>query len=877
METRKIHVKDLSTVTGIQQYEHAVQSIFFLGLEDFEGEIYLSMESDDYSNAVPLAGNTFVIGQPMTKYNTTYTCQIYGILNSGEKIQLSKRFRLMVDKSNDIESESSDYPVDPNFKSNIDAYFDEKYTELDTFTDTQKSEIESTGQSVIASIPSDYSALVDELTDIRVGADGTIYPTAGDAVRGQIGDLSDDLVKKSLLFDEVQQEEDSVSISIITSGSASNQVKNLYNTVSQKEKGLKVRPSTYLGYMDNQVSFVMPVTGGHTYRFVMEDIESSVGNETSLIGRILVSSGFDDTFTTMYADMPDTQGSESISTTNNDTRIFRTTNKVVVPSGFNYLIFTTSASNVERIGNWGVYDYTEYPIDVTSYSQLVDNPSSDSYTVTYNLTNANSSNSAPSVATGSTYTTTITPSIDYSLDEVKVTVGGVDYTPVNRVITITDVSYPITISATGVINEGYVGKYEIKEELIPSDLLYGKLDTPTGLPSADSGKVLYTDGNGGLEIGDLPNKNYPIEMEWVDFESTSWKAGYYYDTSGVYTQATTEAVWGTAYTRAVSCTDYTDLIDVNPMEKWHYTNPHIHLDGADYIPNVILFDENKAVIDTLYFATESDFVIPSNGKYMALNYYNSQAYSLKKMGIRPYDDFEIQNDVDSHYRLFRQLPSPTLNTLSKGYICVGTDDLRMAETKPLHEMYTNANVPYYMAAIPSAMKNVAIGGTYQTNLDYARLCVANGGEIVTHNGAPITADNIDDFETKYEYFAVAKKRLEEYGFKVRGIFKAGGTGAISNDPRLNSWCTKYYDYSDQFGDGYPYFKARRDFEYVTETEIDNYVADICNNHGYVYFYAHTCSATVQSRFQYLLTKLAEHDSSTYEFTTPSHLYDLMMG
>ena len=153
METRQIHVRDLSTVTGIQQFEHEVQSIYFLGLEDFVGTIYLSMESDKYSNeAVPLTSNTFIIGQPMTIYNTTYTCQIYGVLNNGEKIQLSKRFRLIVDKSNDIQGDSEEYPVDPNFTNGIIEFMDEQKEQA-------KSEIEATGEAVKTSIPSDYTAL----------------------------------------------------------------------------------------------------------------------------------------------------------------------------------------------------------------------------------------------------------------------------------------------------------------------------------------------------------------------------------------------------------------------------------------------------------------------------------------------------------------------------------------------------------------------------------------------------------------------------------------------------------------------------------------------------------------------------------------------
>lgn len=50
-----------------------------------------------------------------------------------------------------------------------------------------------TAESVLESIPQDYSALSDEVEDIRIGADGTTYQSAGAAVRGQVEDLENDI------------------------------------------------------------------------------------------------------------------------------------------------------------------------------------------------------------------------------------------------------------------------------------------------------------------------------------------------------------------------------------------------------------------------------------------------------------------------------------------------------------------------------------------------------------------------------------------------------------------------------------------------------------------------------------------------------------
>ena len=71
--------------------------------------------------------------------------------------------------------------------------------------------LESRFNNAISAITTDT-----EVTDIRVGADGTTYQTAGEAVRGQVGELKQDLVNTQNMFLSINYN-NQTSISLKTS------------------------------------------------------------------------------------------------------------------------------------------------------------------------------------------------------------------------------------------------------------------------------------------------------------------------------------------------------------------------------------------------------------------------------------------------------------------------------------------------------------------------------------------------------------------------------------------------------------------------------------------------------------------------------------
>jgi len=159
---RKFDVTKVSRITGVQQYEHCVQSIEFVGL-DYTGNMYIVLnndtfvqdsETEGYHNTVPLTNNTFIIGQPMTFYSGVFSCQLLGETTSnGEttKFEISPIFYIEVAESIE-QGEETEYPIDPNITFGIDTY-------IADVKEQAKSEIEATGEAVKNSIPSDYSTL----------------------------------------------------------------------------------------------------------------------------------------------------------------------------------------------------------------------------------------------------------------------------------------------------------------------------------------------------------------------------------------------------------------------------------------------------------------------------------------------------------------------------------------------------------------------------------------------------------------------------------------------------------------------------------------------------------------------------------------------
>ena len=85
--------------------------------------------------------------------------------------------------------------VDGTARASVDSLSNSVSTRMSAI-ETEQS-VQSARMDTFTSLPEGSTSGNAELADIRVGADGTTYDTAGNAVRGQIGELKSDLDKVS--------------------------------------------------------------------------------------------------------------------------------------------------------------------------------------------------------------------------------------------------------------------------------------------------------------------------------------------------------------------------------------------------------------------------------------------------------------------------------------------------------------------------------------------------------------------------------------------------------------------------------------------------------------------------------------------------------
>lgn len=204
------------------------------------------------------------------------------------------------------------------------------------------------------------------------------------------------------------------------------------------------------------------------------------------------------------------------------------------------------------------------------------------YTITNNLTNVTSNNSATSAQEGTGYSATLTAGNGYTLDTVTVTMGGEDITATayaNGVVTIASVTGDVVITATA------------SAGVDPDAVNYVKSLNSTGTQYIDTGLVAA--------------RTHTYEISYHNPTNTSYEAFFGSHNSGVYFISKYNAYMNVAVFGKNFDTSLTHAVD--HVFRLDVSGQKLYMDGADITPeaadwtgtstatqNILIFQKYKS-------------------------------------------------------------------------------------------------------------------------------------------------------------------------------------------------------------------------------------------------------------------------------------------
>ena len=149
------------------------------------------------------------------------------------------------------------------------------------------------------------------------------------------------------------------------------------------------------------------------------------------------------------------------------------------------------------------------------------------HSITNNLTNVNTNNSAVNVEVGTAYSATLTAVDGYTLDHVVVTMGGEDVTDkvyADGVISITSVTGSVVITAVAVSADGrtLVANWDFTSSNV--DTIGGVSATMAGNAARDNSGVHLNDNTSRIEIGTAvysPGRTIEVDVAQMEMSGVS--------------------------------------------------------------------------------------------------------------------------------------------------------------------------------------------------------------------------------------------------------------------------------------------------------------------------------------------------------------------
>ena len=301
----------------------------------------------------------------------------------------------------------------------------------------------------------------------------------------------------------------------------------------------------------------------------------------------------------------------------------------------------------------------------------------------------------------------------------------------------------------------------------------------------------------------------------------------------------------------------------------------IYMDDANKVISLLATSESTYMKDSI-------ITVPEKATKLLLSLYTNQQYAFyREATLRGADLSTVSEDEykDSMLKVLQENREISVESnigsykLDKGYLSFVVDDLR-PDIDKIADIFEEYDIPLCIAA-PDAMLNVGLEGK-KSHYDTCVQVVSNGGEILAHNGLVITEDNADDMDAMFEEFFGRRYYLEEYGFDVKGIILAGGSGQILGDIRTDLYARTYYQYSDLYGEeqyGEPYYHPRTWVEHILNN-YEEYIKQVVNYNKWSVIYFHDLNEVSEERLRAILNCVASYDASELEVVTYSEIYEI---
>ena len=314
--------------------------------------------------------------------------------------------------------------------------------------------------------------------------------------------------------------------------------------------------------------------------------------------------------------------------------------------------------------------------------------------------------------------------------------------------------------------------------------------------------------------------------------------------------------------------------------------------GIQYYPSKDMVDADKKHYTGLKI---QDYVvkIPSGCVRMVLNSHRSSTIKIEK--VTGYKDFksetkkiltDLNNSDDLKDFQIKNLQQRLFDTgkytdfafkeFDKTYFAFVIDDSNKT-LYPIYKIFHDKGVKLSSATIPGNL-NIAVDGI-GTNKDVLDLIVADGGEVLVHyygnlidigEQAPDTdrtyLNTVEDWDSR---IVVTKKALEDMGYKIRGVIRADYTS--SRTKTGEQYCREYYDYSDGLGTS-PQYTLTRMFvhNFSTVEDFKKWIDKCCEKPGFYPICTHG-SESVNDNMDEILDYILNKDNC--ECTTYKDVYD----